>query len=262
MKRILSTAALGFSIFATASVFAADGYVTGNVNLYAGPDTSYPSVVMLSGGAAVDIEGCVDGWSWCDVASGDNRGWIAGNYLQEEYQGQRVLVPQYGVQIGIPIVGFVFATYWDAHYRNRSWYGQRAHWSQITPQYRPVAVQSGSRGTSPGNSHSSRAPTQGATEESRRAGVAATQATSHNRAANAVATQHPVATEAKAPEKSVAHTQPVQRKAVAPKAVAVRKAAPPKAAPEHKAVEQKAPPKVAPEKSAPEKEGDKDKEQH
>ena len=84
MKRILSTAVLG--LFASASALAADGYLTGDVNLRAGPDPGYPSVAMLSAGTEVAIQGCVDGWSWCDVAVGDNRGWVAGDFLQEEYQ--------------------------------------------------------------------------------------------------------------------------------------------------------------------------------
>jgi uncharacterized protein YraI len=136
MKRILSIAALVLSYFATASAFAADGYVTRSVSLRAGPDTSYPRVARLRAGTIVDIEGCVDDWSWCDVSSRDYRGWVNGNYLQHEYQGHRVLIPRYGVQIGIPVVSFVFGSYWDDHYRNRSWYHQRDRWSRVTPHYR------------------------------------------------------------------------------------------------------------------------------
>jgi len=36
--------------------------VLGDVNLRAGPDSSYPSVAMLSVGTLVVMEGCVDGW--------------------------------------------------------------------------------------------------------------------------------------------------------------------------------------------------------
>jgi uncharacterized protein YraI len=158
MKRIVPAAALGFSLFAITPAFAADGYVTGNVNLRAGPDSSYPSVARLRGGTPVSIQGCVDGWSWCDVAVGSDRGWVAGNFLQEEYQGQRVLVPAYGVQIGIPIVSFVFGSYWDDHYQSRSWYHERNRWSQVSPHYRPVAAYGGSYGNahphSPGYSQS------------------------------------------------------------------------------------------------------------
>ncbi|WP_430389798.1 SH3 domain-containing protein [Dyella sp. 20L07] len=152
MKRIHAMAALSFSMFALTSVMAADGYVTGQVNMRAGPDLGYPSVITLDAGTEVSIQGCVNGWSWCDVITGDNRGWVGGNYLQEDYQGQRVFIPSYGAQIGIPVITFVFGSYWDSYYRNRPWYGQREHWSHVTPDYRPVAVNNDyDRGVSAGS---------------------------------------------------------------------------------------------------------------
>ena len=94
MKPTLSALTIVLSFAAATAAFAADGYVTGDVNLRAGPDPSYPSVATLSAGTSVAIQGCVDGWSWCDLASGDNRGWVAGDFLQEEYDGRRVLVDE------------------------------------------------------------------------------------------------------------------------------------------------------------------------
>jgi len=134
MKRILS-AALGLSLITTTAAFAGEGYVIRNVNLRAGPDSSYPSVARLRAGAPIEIEGCVGSWSWCDVSNGEQRGWIAANYIQEEFEGRRVLVPEYGARIGIPIVSFQFGSYWDDHYRGRSWYDNREHWSHVRPQY-------------------------------------------------------------------------------------------------------------------------------
>lgn len=273
MKRRITTAALGLSFFAAASAFAAEGYVTVNADLYSGPDTSYPSVAMLSGGSAVVIEGCVDGWSWCDVSSGDNRGWVDGSYLQEEYQGQRVLVPAYGVQIGIPIVSFTFGSYWDDHYRNRSWYSNREHWSQVRPRYVSVGVRNDSHGNQHGDSHGAQTPNAHA------APVAATAASEHGRPP-AATPPHPVAgTEARpakpaehaaeprtaTPPHPVAQTpkpmeheappRPTEHAAPPPKVVAEHKPpAPPKAAPPK--------PKPEPEKAAPEHDGGKDKDQH
>ena len=176
MKHTLSRTLLGLSILLTASAYAADGYVTGSVYLRAGPDPGYPSVAMLDAGTPVAIEGCVNGWSWCDVDAGGNRGWVEGTFLQDDYRGQRVLVPQYGVQIGIPIISFVFATYWQDHYRNRPWYSQRTHWSHVQPRYQTVVVRDDSRGNSHGRpdtsaaSHDIAPRTRG---ESNRAAVAA-----------------------------------------------------------------------------------------
>jgi len=135
MKRILLPSLLGLSLFAATSAIAAEGYVTANVSLRAGPDVSYPRVLRLQAGTPVTIEGCVDGWTWCDVWVGEDRGWVAADYLQEEYDGRRVYVPTYGMRIGIPIVSFAFGDYWGSHYRNRSWYHERDRYSHIQPSY-------------------------------------------------------------------------------------------------------------------------------
>jgi uncharacterized protein YraI len=277
MKRIPPVLAL--SLFAVTSAFAADGYVTGDVNLRAGPDSSYPSVAMLGAGTSVAIQGCVDGWSWCDVAAGNNRGWVPGNFLQEEYQGQRVLVPNYGVQIGIPIVAFAFGAYWDDHYRNRSWYGERDRWSHVTPQYRPVAVYGGSHGnpypSSHGNSHnapqsdahssyshSSSASHAGSGDELRQSQVVA-HSSSQVRPSNNPAPQHAGVTgvPAEATARSATHNAPLPRTSVAT-AAPVKGAEHPKTIAEHKTVTTAVPAHKQAPKSDPKKEGDKDKDQH
>jgi uncharacterized protein YraI len=257
MKRIPLFTVLGFSLFAVTSAFAADGYVTGDVNLRAGPDSSYPSVAMLSAGTPVAIQGCVDDWSWCDVAAGDNRGWVAGNFLQEEYQGQRVLVPEYGVQIGIPIVSFAFGSYWDDHYRNRSWYGERERWSRITPQYRAVAGNGGSRGNSHNaprsDSHSSYAPHNGSHGEVRQTQAAA-HSSSQVEPAHRPAPQHAGVARAR----TQATAQPARPPRTSVAKTAARGTPHPQAIAQHKTVTAHKP---AP-KAEPRKEGDKDKDQH
>lgn len=65
------------------------------------------------------------------------------------------MVPRYGVQIGIPIIGFAFATYWQDHYRNRPWYSQRTHWSEVRPHYRTAVVRDDSHGNSRGRLNTS-----------------------------------------------------------------------------------------------------------
>lgn len=119
------------------TVLAADGYTTGNVNLRAGPDTSYPLLDTLPAGAPVNLQGCTSGWEWCDVVFQGERGWVAGNFIQYQYQNQDVLVPQYGAQIGIPIVTFVIQTYWNSYYRNRPFYSERQRWYGRPVPHRP-----------------------------------------------------------------------------------------------------------------------------
>ena len=133
MKRLARSTLAALSLAAASLAFpalahAADGYVTGNVNLRAGPDPGYPLIDLIPAGTEVDVLGCTDGWEWCDVIAYGNRGWVAGNYVEYFYQDRPVLLPAYGAQIGIPIITFVITTYWDSHYRGRPFYRERDRW--------------------------------------------------------------------------------------------------------------------------------------
>ena len=101
---------------------AYSGYSSVAVNLRAGPGREYPVVARITGGAEVNIMGCVGGWTWCDVAWGGTRGWVSGRYLRDE---DETGIVDYGPQVGIPIVTFQFGPYWDHYYRGRPFYG---HW--------------------------------------------------------------------------------------------------------------------------------------
>ncbi|HET7558130.1 MAG TPA: SH3 domain-containing protein [Rhodanobacteraceae bacterium] len=109
---------------------SADGYLTDDTPLYAGPAPEYPRIEGLPYGTYVSVQGCTDGWEWCDVVSDQGDwGWVPGDYIDYVYEGQPVVVTEYGPRIGIPIVSFSIATYWDEHYRDRPFYRERDSWS-------------------------------------------------------------------------------------------------------------------------------------
>jgi uncharacterized protein YraI len=138
MKRLGWTIAMVAALLlAPLAAQAADGYVTGNVNLRAGPDVDYPRITTIPVGTRIAVQGCIDGWEWCDVIAYGNRGWVAGNFIQYDYRDQRVLLPAYGARIGIPIVSFVIGTYWNDYYRNRPFYHDRDRWYHRPIQHRP-----------------------------------------------------------------------------------------------------------------------------
>lgn len=142
MKRLTRLALASLSLASLSLAFpalaqAADAYVTGNVNLRAGPDSDYPLIDQIPAGTEVNVQGCTDGWEWCDVIVYGNRGWVAGNYIEYEYQNQPVLLPSYGAQIGIPIVTFVIGNYWDNYYRSRPFYRERDRWYGRPMMHRP-----------------------------------------------------------------------------------------------------------------------------
>ena len=127
MKKIIYSIAALF-LCAPLLANAAEGWIVADISLQAGPDPEYPSIMELSADTPVTIEGCIDGWAWCDVIADGERGWVPGTYLQEEYSGQRVYVIDYGSRIGIPVVSFSLGLYWNSHYQNRPFYSQRQRW--------------------------------------------------------------------------------------------------------------------------------------
>jgi uncharacterized protein YraI len=121
-----------------AAAFAQAQAVTNSpVNLRAGPARDYPVVSQLPGGLPVTVMGCVAGYSWCDVAAPNLRGWVYAARLNYVYQGNPVPVLSYGTAIGLPIVTFSIGTYWGNYYRGRPWYRDQSRWAHRPPPPRP-----------------------------------------------------------------------------------------------------------------------------
>lgn len=138
MKRTMIALAV-VAALAPLCASASDGYVNYDISLQAGPDESYPSIEELPAGTYIGVEGCVDGYTWCDVVAGDARGWIPGSFINEMYDNQPVILADYGPRISVPIVTFSIGTYWDQHYRSRPFYTQRTQWEErrIAPREHP-----------------------------------------------------------------------------------------------------------------------------
>ncbi|MGF6238946.1 uncharacterized protein YraI [Paraburkholderia sp. GAS38] len=108
-------------------------YTNSPVNLYAGPADDYPAVSQLPGGVPVTVMGCVSGYTWCDVALPDLRGWVYAGNLSYPYQGNNVPILNYGTVIGLPVVTFSIGAYWGSYYRGRPWYNNQEHWAHHPP---------------------------------------------------------------------------------------------------------------------------------
>ena len=117
--------------------------LTAGVHLRAGPDMFYPSVMIMPPGAGVQVFGCVQGFGWCDVQFGLNRGWVDAAFLQAVGPGGPVIIATSPAVIGVPVVPFAFNTYWSTWYVGRPWYSRRAfyynHWNRF-PQGRPPPI--------------------------------------------------------------------------------------------------------------------------
>ena len=108
--------------------YAQVAYTAKDVHLRAGPARDYPVVAILPAGVEIAVEGCLSGYSWCDVVAGPNRGWVYSGNIVYPYQGADVPVLTYGAMIGFGIVAFSVGDYWDHYYRDRPWYPQRQVW--------------------------------------------------------------------------------------------------------------------------------------
>lgn len=135
MKFVRATilASLGFGLASiTPAAAAVTAFATITVSERAGPSTYYPVVTVIPRGATIRLYGCLSGGSWCDVAYAGARGWIPGSYAQAYYRSQRVLVPRYVTQIGVPVVNFSFNVYWNNYYRSRPFFAERFRYERHT----------------------------------------------------------------------------------------------------------------------------------
>ncbi len=127
MKKTLAAAVALGAFVVTAPASAVPGYATGRLEVRAGPDHDYPTVGFARPGSRIEINGCLRDWSWCDVTTRSDRGWVRGREIQAEYRGRRVA---YGSPWHTPVVSFTFGSYWDNHYRNRPFYRERVRWER------------------------------------------------------------------------------------------------------------------------------------
>jgi len=131
MKRYIG--AVGAALFAMTMVpamasAATPARVVTDLNVRAGPGTQFPAVTVFPRNSRVNVIGCTRGITWCDVSGRGVRGWVSARYLEMTHRGDRLIGPAYGATIGVPIISFQIGSYWDNHYRDRSWYRDRSRW--------------------------------------------------------------------------------------------------------------------------------------
>lgn len=120
---------LAFALASCMQLAAAEtALITRSVNVRSGPNAALPTVTWLLTGTRVTVLGCISNWSWCDVTSGRERGWIYSRYLSMPFQGTAMTIVAGGPALGLPVVEFALGPYWDEHYQGRLWFAQKAQW--------------------------------------------------------------------------------------------------------------------------------------
>lgn len=117
-------ALLSVCVFALPAQAGNAAAVTTDLNLRAGPATSYPVVTVVPQSANVQLFGCNANVSWCDIAYGQHRGWASANYIRVSSGSQPVVVtPAVAATVGIATVTYN-RVYWDTYYSSYPWYGR------------------------------------------------------------------------------------------------------------------------------------------
>ena len=119
-----------------AGAWAQNAMTTMSTDLYAGPDDSYPMVAQLDPDTPVQVYGCLDDWSWCDVGFQDARGWLYSPDVTYVYQGGYVPLYQYAPSLGIAVVPFSVDAYWGHYYQGRPWFARRGDWDHRRIEHR------------------------------------------------------------------------------------------------------------------------------
>jgi len=133
LPALLRTLALAAALL-PAAADARPAYITEPLRLHAGPGPDYPQISMLLPGMEVDVLGCLQGYQWCDLITPNGlRGWAWSGTLSFSWIGEPLPVIQYGPSFGIPLISFILGDYWDHHYRDRPWYGDRHNWRHAPP---------------------------------------------------------------------------------------------------------------------------------
>jgi uncharacterized protein YraI len=131
----LAIGALLFSF--SCAALAENALTTDTASVRAGPDDSYPEVAVLDADSPVQVMGCLDDWSWCDVTFGGNRGWLYSPDITYEYEGGYVPFYAYAPTFSIPVVSFTVDSYWGRYYHDRPWFHERDQWAHRAIQHRP-----------------------------------------------------------------------------------------------------------------------------
>jgi len=129
-KSIAAAVLVAGAAFVPAAAQAATGFTVEPTELRAGPDYDYPTIRMIRDDRRVEIYGCLNDWSFCDVGYRSDRGWVDARDIVVDYRSRRMGLMDAGPYVGIGFLSFSFGNYWDSYYRGRPFYNDRGRWER------------------------------------------------------------------------------------------------------------------------------------
>lgn len=114
---------------------SAHGSTRSSLDVFGGPDDDYPIIEHVDVGVPTTLYGCLASRVWCDVSMGHVRGWALASHLQVSQAG--ALVPLSRVSPSLPVIGFALRNYWSQHYRDSSFFKDKALYQNQVPNVRP-----------------------------------------------------------------------------------------------------------------------------
>ncbi|MCP4383375.1 MAG: DUF1236 domain-containing protein [Hyphomicrobiales bacterium] len=101
----LAVATALVAIVANGQVLAFEAVATNNLHLRTGPGEQFPVEATIGHNDRVEVHGCLEGITWCDLNWGNLRGWAAADYIAYAgVSGVKVLPLVSKDELGIPIV--------------------------------------------------------------------------------------------------------------------------------------------------------------
>ncbi|WP_421726355.1 DUF1236 domain-containing protein [Bauldia sp.] len=107
LTRLATVAAAFVGVLAGGQAAVAfEAFATNNLHLRTGPGEQYPVETTIRHNDRVEVHGCLEGITWCDLNWGDMRGWAAADYIAYDSAAGVKVLPLAQDEIGIPIVNF------------------------------------------------------------------------------------------------------------------------------------------------------------
>ena len=103
MKRFAPAFAVAVLTMST-SAFAFQGTAATDVPLRSGPGPTHSIIATVDRNTVVEVEGCIETGTWCQVTAGGQRGWIWGATLTAQRGGQTVVLSEQRQALQIPTV--------------------------------------------------------------------------------------------------------------------------------------------------------------